>query len=142
MPWINKDATLDEIRKTFSADLFATKRCGVQIVDAGYRRATCSMELTDEHRNCLGNPMGGAIFTLADYCLAVISNVGEEATSSVSSTIEYTSAAKGNILHAEGRVIKSGRNLGFYAIDVHDNLGNHVAHMIATCHRKPQSESR
>jgi acyl-CoA thioesterase len=95
------------------------------------------MEITEQHLNAQGNPMGGAIFTLADFCLAIISNVGEEPTASVGSTIEYLSVAKGKTLRAEGRVVKSGRSLGFYAIDIWDNLDNHVAHMIATGHRRP-----
>lgn len=137
MPWLDKDADIEAIRDAFKDDRYATELCGVQIEEACYRHAVCSMEITEKHLNALGNPMGGAIFTLADFCLAVISNVGEEPTSSVSSTIEYTSTAKGKKLLAQGRVVKSGRNLGFYAIDIYDDLDNHVAHMIATCHRRP-----
>ncbi len=95
MPWLDKDADIEAIRDAFKDDRYATELCGVQIEEACYRHAVCSMEITEKHLNALGNPMGGAIFTLADFCLAVISNVGEEPTSSVSSTIEYTSTAKG-----------------------------------------------
>lgn len=137
MPWLDKDASLEQIRSAFAADSFATDVCGITIEQAGYKNAVCTMLITNKHLNALGKPMGGAIYTLADFCLAIISNIGEEPTSSVSSTIEYTSAAKGKLLRAKGQVIKSGRSLGFYSIEVVDDLGNHVAHMTATCHRRP-----
>jgi acyl-CoA thioesterase len=137
MPWLKKDATIEEVREAFKADRFATKLCGIRVEEAGYHHAVCSMDLTDQPLNAQGNPRGGAIFTLADFCLAIISNIGEEPTASVSSTIEYISVAKGKTLRAEGRVVKSGRSMGFYAIDVWDDLDNHVAHMIATGHRRP-----
>ena len=40
--------------------------------------AVCEMELADVHRNAMGNVMGGAIFTLADFALAICCNIGEE----------------------------------------------------------------
>ncbi len=136
MPWLEKDVDIETIRKAFAADRFATELCGIEIVEATYQHAVCSMRITEKHLNAMGKPMGGAIFTLADFCLAILCNIGEEPTASVSSTIEYTSTAKGSTLIAKGRVVKSGKSLGFYTIDIFDNLDNHVAQMISTCHRR------
>jgi acyl-CoA thioesterase len=137
MTWLPKDADLKQIRAAFAADRFATEVCGATIVDAGYQRAVCQLELGEKHLNAQGNVMGGAIFTLADFCLAVISNVGEQPTMLVSSNIEYLLAPKGRLLTATGSVLRSGRSLGFYNIDIHDDTGNHVARLSATCYRKP-----
>ena len=57
--------------------------------------AVCELDIKDHHRNALGNVMGGAIFTLADFALAIASNTGENPSVSVSSTIEYLSASNG-----------------------------------------------
>ena len=75
------------------------------------------------------------IITLADFCLAIACNVNEQPTVSVSNTIEFLSAAKGDKLIAECNVDKSGRKLGFYTVDVSDNTGRKVARMTATCYR-------
>ena len=142
MPWLPKDASLQQIRAAFAADCFATEACGATIVDAGYQWAVCQLELGDRHLNAQGNVMGGAIFTLADFCLAIVCNVGEQPTVLVSSNIEYLLAPKGQLLTASGSVLRSGRNLGFYNVDVHDDAGNHVARLSATCYRQagPQLE--
>jgi acyl-CoA thioesterase len=130
-----KDASLDEIRDAFADDRFATKVCGIRIEEAHYGHAVCSLKLEDRHLNMMDRVMGGAIFTLADFCLAIISNVGEAPSTSVSVTIEYLSATKGDTLIATAQIDKSGRALGFYTIDVRDDLGTPVAHVVATVYR-------
>ena len=62
--------------------------------------------------------MGGAIFTLADFALAIASNIGEEPSVAVSNTINFMSATKGSVLKATCDVDKSGRRLGFYTVNV------------------------
>lgn len=65
--------TLDEVRKLFKKDRFATES-GAVINEIGERYAKCSLKLSDSHRNALGAVMGGAIFTLADFAFAVAAN--------------------------------------------------------------------
>jgi acyl-CoA thioesterase len=132
MQLIPKSANLNEIRAAFAHDRFATEVCGVRIEEARYNHAVCSLEIEERHLNLMGGVMGGAIFTLADFCLAIVSNVGEEPSASVSATIEYLSAAKGTTLIATGRTDRSGRRLGFYTVDIYDNRDVHVARMVAT----------
>lgn len=129
------DATLDKVREYFSQDLFAT-RAGCVVVQAAPGHAVVELPLQDDlHRNAHGAVMGGAIFTLADFALAVASNVGQAPTVSVSNQIEFLSAARGQLLTATCDADKSGRALGFYTVDVRDELGIHVARMTATCFR-------
>ena len=131
-----KDYSLEDVRDFFSMDRFATQACGCQIEEASHGHAVCSLELTDIHRNAQGNVMGGAIFTLADFCLAIACNMGESPTVSVSNTIEFMSATRGTKLVATCDASKSGRSLGFYAVEVRDNLNTPVARMTATCFRR------
>ena len=105
-----ENPTIDQVREFFANDKFATEAAGCGV-------------------------MGGAIFTLADFCLAIACNVNEQPTVSVSNTIEFLSAAKSDKLIAECNVDKSGRKLGFYTVDVSDNTGRKVARMTATCYR-------
>ena len=78
--------------------------------------------------------MGGAIFTLADFALAVASNYSSAAVS-VTNTIEFMSAPRGKRLIATCDANKSGRTLGFYTVEVYDELKTPVARMAATCYR-------
>jgi acyl-CoA thioesterase len=139
MQALPRDADLDEIRSAFAEDRFATDICGIQIDEAGFGHATCSLKITDRHLNAMGTVMGGAIFTLADFCLAIISNVGETPSASIGSTIEYLARAKGDTLIAVAQTDRSGGRIGFYTIDVHDNTGIHIARVLATVIRRPQS---
>ena len=127
--------TRDQIEAVFANDRFATQAAGCRVVEGERGRAVCEMELADIHKNAMGNVMGGAIFTLADFALAIASNVGEAPTVSVSNSIEFISAAKGSRLIATCTADRSGRSLGFYTVTVEDDLGRCVAKMTATCYR-------
>lgn len=135
LPQIAADATLDEVRAFFKNDQFATRAAGCSLVSASKGHAVAEMPLTDIHLNGHGNVMGGAIFTLADFCLAVACNVGEAPTVSVNNNIEFISATKGTKLIAECIADKSGRKLGFYTVTVRDDNEQVVAKMTATCYR-------
>lgn len=130
-----EDITLEEVAELFAGDKFATQAAGCRVVEARRGHAVCEMVLADIHYNAMGGVMGGAIFTLADFALAIACNIGEEPTVSVSNTIEFMSAAKGTKLIATCDVDKSGRRLGFYTVDVRDDMGRAVARMCATCSR-------
>lgn len=133
---IGEDCPLEEVRRYFGNDRFATEACGCKVLEAGVGHAVCSFDIAPVHRNAQGNVMGGAIFTLADFSLAIACNIGQEPTVSVSNTIEYLSATRGSKLVATCNADKSGRSLGFYTVDVTDELGTLVARMTATCFRR------
>jgi len=132
---LSEDMTIEEVREFFAGDRFATEACRAAIVSAGRGHAVCEMTLEKIHLNAMGNVMGGAIFTLADFALAVACNIGEAPTVSVSNTIEFLSTAKGNRLIAECSTDKSGRSIGYYTVEIKDDLGTPVAKMCATCAR-------
>lgn len=132
---LSDNPSLAEIEAVFSGDRFATEAAGCRIVAAERGRAVAEMELADIHRNAMGNVMGGAIFTLADFALAISCNIGEEPTVSVDSNISFLRATKGAKLTATSVCDKPGRHLGFYTVTVKDDLDKDVARMTATCYR-------
>lgn len=134
-PMVPDGASLEEVRAFFADDRFATQACRAEIVEARKGYAVCACPIEAVHRNAMGNVVGGAIFTLADFALAIASNVGEAPTVSVSNSIEFISAAKGSRLIATCTADRSGRSLGFYTVTVEDDLGRCVAKMTATCYR-------
>ena len=122
--------TLEQIRACFAGDRFASECLGAVIEVAEPQHAVVSMVLRGEHRNAVGNPMGGAIFTLADFAFAIAATGhSERVTVSQSANIHFLSAAKGETLKAEATCIKAGRTTCLYAVDVHDELGTHVAYV-------------
>lgn len=122
--------TLEEIKEIFKNDRFATEAAGAVIVDAGVCYAKCELDLKPIHYNAAGIVMGGAMFTLADFAMAVASNGYREKpdTVSIDSSMYYVKPAKGKKLIAEAKCVKPGRVLSFYEVAICDELGTDVAH--------------
>lgn len=126
--------TIEEVRKIFEGDRFATEN-GAVIEEIGQRSATCSLVLTDSHRNAMGAVMGGTYFMLADFAFAVAANWEKMGCVSLRSDISFLSAAKGEKLLAKAVCIKDGRTTACYRVDVTDELGNLTATVTVTgCH--------
>lgn len=122
--------TLEEIRTRFTGDRYAVETTGVKIVEAEPGRAVCALALRPELLNANGVPMGGALFTLADFTFAVASNAYSEAII-VSQHISMTflAPAKGQTLTAEAVCLKAGRRTCLYQVTITDDAGVFVAHM-------------
>ena len=130
---IDPDASLEEVQRIFANDRFAAGATGCRVVEAAPGHGVCEFDIEERHINEKGGVMGGAIFTLADFAIAVASNVGEEPTVSVACSIQFMSPARGKRLIATADADKNGRSLGFYDCLVTDELGTPVARVIGTC---------
>ena len=121
--------TIEELTARFQADRFATEMAGVEIREAEPGRALCTMKLRPCHMNANNVPMGGAIFTLADFAYAIASNgFTDKISVTQHMSITFLSPAKGKELLAEARSLKDGRTTCLYEVDVRDELGTYVAH--------------
>ena len=129
--------SLEEISAFFAHDRFASICLGAKIDSFDFEtgEATVSMDIEDRHLNGHDIVMGGVYFTLADFALAISSNVNQPPGSSISNSINTMKACKGTRLIAHARPARAGRRLGFYTVDVFDDLGNHCARMTATVMR-------
>ncbi len=97
------------------------------IDEASYGYAKCSMEIQPRHCNALGIPMGGAVFTLADFAFAVAANQEGRDVVTQASQITFLKPAKGKYLTAIANQVKDGKRICFYEVKVTDDLGNDVA---------------
>ena len=122
---------LAEAREEFAGDRFAMGT-GVRIEEVGDRYAKCSLQLTSRHLNAAGQTMGGAIFTLADFTFAVAANFRQPHAVTLESGIRYLTSPKGETLFAESRLIKDGKRVCFFTVDVTDELGTVVASVTFT----------
>lgn len=120
---------LERARAVFMKTPFAAGLTGCEIEEAGQGRAVCSLALGPQHMNALGQPMGGAIFTLADFAFGVASNFDRDVFVSTSADVHFISPAKGGALYAEAREIRSGRRTCLYSVEVSDELGMRVAYV-------------
>lgn len=123
--------TLEEVRMIFEGDRFATEN-GAVIEEIGDHSATCSLLITDSHRNAMGSVMGGTYFMLADFAFAVAANWEKMGCVSLRSDISFLGAAKGKKLIAKAVCVKDGRTTACYRVDVTDELGNLAATVTAT----------
>ena len=123
--------TLEEARELFKKDRFATG-AGMQIDELGEDSCVCSMTLTENHQNAYGGVMGGVIFTLADFALAVTANRIHNLSVAQQVSINYLNAPKGKRLIASARCIKNGRTTMVINVDVRDDLGRSIALFVGT----------
>lgn len=128
---MENNKTLEEVRKIFEGDRFATGN-GAVIEEIGERSATCSLVITDSHRNAMGAVMGGTYFMLADFAFAVAANWEKMGCVSLRSDISFLGAAKGEKLIAKAVCVKDGKSTVCYRVDVTDELGNLTAIVTAT----------
>ena len=129
---LSERPTMEEMEAFFNGDQFVTKAAGCRIVEGWKGHGVAEMELANIHKNAQGNIMGGAIFTLADFALALASNIGGGPVVNAMSTIMYLSATRGTKLIATADCEKAGRRLGFYAVRVTDDTGKLIAKMDVT----------
>lgn len=119
---------LEEVRRFFERDVFATSATGIIIDEIGDRMATCSIELDSRHKNAAGQVMGGAIFTLADFTFAVAANRPNlPITVTTSTNVSFIGTVKGDRLIATAKLLKDGKRSCFYEVTVTDEKGNLVA---------------
>ena len=120
---------LEKVRSRFQNDHFAVGTTGISIDCAEPGRAVCSLMLEEKHMNENHVPMGGAVFTLADFACAIAANGCSERTIvSQNASITFLAPAKGGKLIAEASCLREGHTTALYVVDVKDELGTYVAH--------------
>ena len=129
-------SSLEEVRKRFQNDHFAMDVTGIVIDSAGPGEAVCSLDLEERHMNVNKVPMGGVIFTLADFVCAIAVN-GYSGSNIVSQNVSITflAPAKGKRLIAEAACLREGRTTALCVADVRDELGTYVAHAVVNGYR-------
>ena len=93
--------------------------CGVTIEQAhdGFSRVSCRIQ--DQHLNPHGIAHGGAIFTLMDTAAGVAGTTSSGGRKVVTqcADVHFLRPMKPGLLHAEGTVIKSGRQTALITVN-------------------------
>ena len=127
-------ASIDEARAYFAGDRYAMES-GITLDALDGDCATCSMPVTEHHRNANGGVMGGAIFTLADFAGAVAGNNIHRPTVAQQVSCSFLSQSRGTRLIATARCRKNGRTTCVFNIDVADDLGRDIAQFVMTSYK-------
>lgn len=122
---------MEKARVYFSCDRFATEN-GITLDQLDESQAIASLTIEDRHRNAFGGVMGGAIFTLADFAFAALTNDRERVTVAQQVSINYLSPVKGGRLIATARYRKDGRSSCVVNVDVTDDTGREIAQFVGT----------
>ena len=123
--------TLEEARDFFSRDRFATEN-GMTLDELDADHAVCGLVLSERHLNAQGGVMGGAIFTLADFAFAALTNDPVRSTVAQQVSVNYLAAPKGGRLVATARYRKNGRSSCVVNVDVADETGRDIAQFVGT----------
>ena len=101
--------SLQEAQAYFQNERFATSN-GMTLEELSETRAVCAMEIAENHHNALGGVMGGAIFTLADFASAALTNHLHRPTVAQQISLNFLNGVKGTRLTAAATCRKNGRN--------------------------------
>lgn len=119
---------LERARELFKTTVYATEVTGCVIEEIRPDYARCTVELQPKHMNTLGIPMGGAVFTLADFTFGICANFDKDVFVTASADSHFMAPCRGKTMIAEAREIRSGRRTCLYSVTVTDELGTDIAY--------------
>ena len=100
----------------------------MQVLELRPGYAKISMPLSDKVKNGMGFAHGGTIFSLADIAFGAAANEGcEQFVVTLSTSIEYLRPGAQGPLVAEAKVIRGGKRIQNYEVDVFDGTGALIA---------------
>ena len=118
--------TLERVREIFRGDRFATET-GAVIDDIDDRYAKVSLVINEHHKNALRGVMGGVYFTLADFAFAVASNWQQPGVVGLNCDASFIGVPKTERIIAEARLVKDGRTICCYNVEIKDEKDNPIA---------------
>ena len=132
---------LEYARAFFENDRYASEATGIVIEEVRDGHSRVSLHLEDRHKNAMGGVMGAVFYTLVDFAFAVAGNYRNAPVVTLSSTIEYLKAPKGDTLYADCDRRGEGGHTLFYDVCITDSLGREAAHACTTGYKmKPRAD--
>ncbi len=99
---------------------------GARLVGADPERLAVELEVAPRHTNFMGLVHGGAVYSLADFALSLISNAEVEAVALDTHLVQPASARAGDRLTATARPASRSRSVATYQITVERGDGRVV----------------
>ena len=127
----------ERLLEHFEKDRFATGN-GIELIEIFPGHARARMKVEERHLNAAGVVQGGAIFTLADYAFAGVSNSRGQLALAVGAHVSFLRAVSGGVLVAEAHEEAMSRRLCTCTVRVTDEGGELVALFTGTAYRKDE----
>ncbi|MBR1799101.1 MAG: PaaI family thioesterase [Bacteroidales bacterium] len=124
-------------KQIFSADRYATEQTFIEIDKVEQHTCQCRFTLNQQLCNALGTVMGGALFTLADFAVAVAANTDEYESNtlhwvSLNANINYLAPAKEGVLVATASSVHHGRSTALYRTTITRQTDGHIVAIVET----------
>ena len=126
-------ASLEEVRKFFEGDKYATEVTGIVIEEAEKGHSMVSLMPDGRHLNAVGGLMGAVYYTLADFAFAVAENCvldSDTMTVTQSAQMNFMRPWQGGKLTCRADIIKDGRSVCLYEVKIFDREDRELALVI------------
>ncbi|MBP5774869.1 MAG: PaaI family thioesterase [Clostridiales bacterium] len=126
-------ASLEEIRKFFEGDKYATEATGIVIEKAEKGHSVVTLDPDSRHLNAVGGLMGAVYYTMADFAFAVAENCGldpDTVTVTQATQMNFLRSWHGGRISCRADIVKDGRSICLYEVKAFDEEGRELALVI------------
>ena len=126
-------ASLEEIRKFFESDKYATEATGIVIEKAEKGHSIVTLDPDARHLNAVGGLMGAVYYTMADFAFAVAENCGldpDTVTVTQATQMNFLRSWHGGRISCRADIVKDGRSICLYEVKAFDEEGRELALVI------------
>lgn len=124
---------LEEIRKFFEGDKYATEATGIVIEKAEKGHSVVTLDPDSRHLNAVGGLMGAVYYTMADFAFAVAENCGldpDTVTVTQATQMNFLRSWHGGRISCRADIVKDGRSICLYEVKAFDEEGRELALVI------------
>lgn len=121
------EARMEELKRRFDESPYA-KLLGMRLTHLSEGCAIVTLVVKAEFANFAGLTHGGLLMSLADHAFGCALNTLDRTYVAVQFNLNFVGrAAVGDVLQAEGIVLRAGRSVGHGQMTVRDQVGRVVA---------------
>ena len=113
-----------EVEELLNKDKGFINNQNFKIEDCNEEFVKMSYEIKQEGLNPYDIVHGGVLFGLADTTSGVLAAIHNKKCVTTSATINYLSPAKKGKIYAVAKVLKEGKSIGYYIVDIYDEEDN------------------
>lgn len=124
-----ENLTVEALKQFFDKDEYA-KLSGIEIEEISTEQVVCKAKIDSRHLNANGFVQGGMLYTIADFCFAVLGNYLHPATVTQGGQIQYIRPANTTTLTATAKETVRAGHTCLCDVTICDDKGE----MVCVCH--------
>lgn len=111
----------DKVIKSFYEQEGFISKNKFEIIELDNEHCKMEYEIQKDGLNPVGIVHGGLLFGLADTAAGALASMCGKFPLTTSSSINYLKAAKGKKIYAIAKVLKKGKHMGFFEVDIYND---------------------